>query len=118
MGGVVMRNNRTLIKVTENMKILYQYLYMDESHTVVVNNRMTDLELSMNEHGDILCRNMKYPQFEPTKYNDRINLEDIDAIVSQLKMQPATKEYFKNRWAEIKDTTLANIALNMSKYGV
>lgn len=99
------------------MKILYQYLYMDESHTVVVNNRMTDLELSMNEHGDILCRNMKYPQFEPIKYNDRINLEDIDAIVSQLKMQPATKEYFKNRWAEIKETTLANIALNLHNSG-
>lgn len=112
-----MRNNVRLLDTTENMKVIYQYLYMSEEHAIIVNNRMTDLELSMDDDGNILCRNMNYPDLPKTRYNDKMNLAVIEAIVSQLEAQPAQKDYFNNRWEEVKEITNVNAAHNAMTSG-
>lgn len=112
-----MRSNNVLLEVIDNMKTLYQFLYMSEKHSVTVNNHMANLELTMDDKGNILCRNMNFPEFSPTGYNDRMNLETIDAIVGQLEKQSPEINSFGSKWEEIKAITASNVALNMHRIG-
>ena len=44
-----MRSRETLMAI-ESITLLYQYLYMDENHSITFNNGVTDLTIHMTVH--------------------------------------------------------------------
>lgn len=114
-----MRDSVTLVEGMENVKILLQYLYMDESHHIIVVNTIdVPLKISMDELGNFECINMNFPDLPPMKNYD-FPISQMLAAISQLEESPATEfpATFKNRWEEIKNLTLSNVSLNRGYYG-
>lgn len=114
-----MRDSVTLVEGMENVKVLLQYLYMSEEHHIIVKNVIdVPLKLSMDEDGDFECINMNFPNLPPMRNYD-FPISSMLAAIDQLKEQPATEfpERFKNRWEELRELTLANVALNKGYYG-
>ena len=107
-----MRNKDMLLQI-KDVAIFYQYLYMSPEHNIVVNNGLTDLKFELNDNLRIMKTNMNYPQFGAS--NDPLDLTNIMGIIDKLKEMPPTQfpETFKNRWQEIKETTMSNLALNL-----
>lgn len=106
-----MRTKDTL-KEIEDVAIFYQYLYMSPEHNIIVNNGLTDLKFEVNDNLQIMKTNMNFPQFGAT--NEPLDLTNILGIINKLKTMPPNQfpETFKDRWQEIKETTLGNLALN------
>lgn len=110
-----MRDKDTLIKGFEDMKTLYQYLYMDENHNVTIENCIgVKLRLTMNENGAILCQNMNYPDLPPTDWTEKMTVATVQSIVGQLGETPAEEfpKSFRNRWDELKSITAMNVSQN------
>lgn len=110
-----MRTKDILLKGFEDIKILQQYLYVDESHVIQVENTIgVLLEISMNDKCRYLSRNMNYPDFPPMDFTSSMDIDTMLGIIEQLKEQES-KEFpqtFKNRWEEIKTMTQGILALN------
>ena len=107
-----MRNKEMFLKF-EEMKMLYQYLYMDEEHSILIKNAIdVPLSLRMNENGAILCKNMNFPEFEETNWTGNMTLQTVSAIIEQLKKTPSVElpEIVNNRWDEIKTIVSMEIA--------
>lgn len=100
------------LEALEEVKILLEYLYMDENNKIVVSNGLTKLEISMDEDFCIYARNLSFPELGTFPYP--MVIENFAGCVEQLKDTPPNMEYagFKSFWEEIKVTTLANLALN------
>lgn len=114
-----MRDSVTLVEGMENVKILLQYLYMDERNHIIVKNVIdVPLKISMDEAGNFECINMNFPDLPPMKNYD-FPISSMLAAIEQMEEQPAAEfpERFENRWEEIKQLTLANVALNKGYYG-
>ena len=114
-----MRDSVTLVEGMENVKILLQYLYMDEGNHIIVKNVIdVPLKISMDEAGNFECINMNFPVLLPMKNYD-FPISSMLAAIEQMEEQPAAEfpERFKNRWEELKQLTLANVALNKGYYG-
>lgn len=106
-----MRDKDTLFEF-EDFTILCQYLYLNPEHFIIVNNGLTDLKLQMNDDLKILCTNMNFPDLPPMNFSSRF-YDEFQGIIERLKEQkPLEFNDFKNRWEEIKEITLANLALN------
>ena len=106
-----MRNKDTLFEF-EDFTILCQYLYLNPEHYIIVNNGLTDLKLQMNDDLKILCTNMSFPDLPPMNFSSRF-YDEFQGIIERLKEQePLEFDSFDNRWEEIKDITLSNVALN------
>ena len=103
---------KDMLKEIEDVAIFYQYLYMSPDHNIVVNNGLTDLKFEVNDKLQVMKTNMKFPEFGAT--NEPLDLTNIMGIIDKLKEMPPNQypETFKNRWQEIKETTLGNLALN------
>lgn len=112
-----MRTNDVLINGFEDIKILMQYLYMSEDHSIVIHNSIgVPLEFSLREDLICMCKNLNFPEIDAHKYN--LTPDKLYDIVQVLKEEPA-KEFpktFENRWHEIKTITLSNVSLNCDKY--
>lgn len=107
-----MRNKDTLLEIGD-VSVFYQYLYLSPEHHIIVNNSLTDLKFELNDSLRIIQTNMKYPQFGAS--NQPLDLTNILGIIDELKKTPPNQypETFKNRWQEIKETTMGNLALNL-----
>lgn len=106
-----MRNKDTLFEF-ENFTILCQYLYLDPDHYIIINNGIADLKLQMNDDLKILCTNMNFPDLPPMNFTSRF-YDEFQGIIDCLKEEnPLEFNCFDNRWEEIKDVTLSNLALN------
>lgn len=103
---------KNMLKEIEDVTIFYQYLYMSPEHNIVVNNGLTDLKFEVNDNLQVMKTNMSFPQFGAT--NEPLDLTNIMGIIDKLKTMPPTQfpDVFKNRWQEIKETTMSNMALN------
>ncbi len=111
-----MRTKDTLLKL-EDITILYQYLYMSEDHHITVDNGLTKLLIKMNENGVFRAKNLKFPDLPDFNYSEMMTVPNIMAIIEQLEEVPPLEfaDHFKNRWEEIKETTLSNLALNRKR---
>lgn len=113
-----MRTKDTLFDF-EKTTILLQYLYMDESHKILIHNAINvPLELYMIEGSDksihIMCKNLNFPDVPPMLYDSECHPETLLRIVNKLMEENAVEfpNRFKNRWEEIETMTRANLALN------
>lgn len=116
------RNNITLFAF-EEIPILLQYLYMSEDHKILIHNSIgvpLEIYVVTNSEGDIFfrCRNLNFPELEPMDYTKEVHPENLLRIICQLKKEPAAQypQAFDNRWDEIRDITLTNLALNKPNY--
>lgn len=110
-----MRTNDVLLDGFNDIKVLFQYLYMSKEHSITVNNGVCDLNLSMDENLRIWQRNMNFPNLDSTVRE--IQLAEMLSIVEQLKEQkPQVYKRFVNRWEEIKQITTINVAQNDMKW--
>lgn len=98
----------------EEIPILLQYLYMDEKHNVTFNNGLTDLQIRMDEDFNIWCRNLQFPDIPESDFSEQMTTLYMLGIIQILQNTPPVefKNAFANRWKEIKQITLANLALN------
>lgn len=98
----------------EEIPILLQYLYMSEDHYIIVNNKVTDLEIRMTEGCSFMAKNLSFPEVPALDYTEMMNVMCMLAIIDQLKEAPPVefKNEFKSRWEEIKAITNTNVAQN------
>ena len=85
-----MRDSVTLVEGMENVKILLQYLYLDEGNLIIVKNVIdVPLKLSMDEAGNFECINMNFPDLPPMKNYDFLPsvLETLRKFLSRLFLQ-------------------------------
>ena len=107
-----MRNKDILLEIGD-VSVFYQYLYLSSEHHIIVNNGLTDLKFELTDSLKIMQTNMNYPQFGAS--NQPLDLTNILGIIDKLKNTPPNQypETFENRWQEIKETTMSNLALNL-----
>lgn len=98
----------------EEISTLLQYLYLDESHYITVDNGLAKLELRMTENFSVHAKNLNFPDLPDLNYNDMMNIPNMLGIIEQLKGSPATeyKSQFNSRWEEICTITNANVGQN------
>ena len=111
---MITRDKATLLEIRD-VAIFYQYLYMSPDHNIVVNNGLTDLKFELTDDLRLMKTNMRFPQFGAS--NEPLDLTNVMGIIDKLKEMPPNQfpETFKNRWQEIKETTMSNLALNLIK---
>lgn len=110
------RNNTVLLGYFDDIIILFKYLYMSEAHKIIVTNGLCELEIGMRPDLKLSARNLNFPNL-PAHIRP-LELEETLAMIDQLKEQKAIEfpEEFDNRWDEIKNLTLHNLALNYFNY--
>lgn len=96
----------------EDYSILMQYLAMDGK--IKINNGIADLEIWMEEDYNIKALNLNFKEFPAYDFNEEMSLKNVLlGIIPDLKKQkPEEFKTFKNRWEEIKNTTIDNVAFN------
>lgn len=103
----------------EDIKLLHQYLYMDDTHFIEIINAIgVHLRLRMDDQGRILCQNMNFPDVPETNWSENMTIPTTLAIIDQLDTEMPAIEFpkrFHNRWDEIKTICQANLALNFQK---
>lgn len=106
--------DRDMLFDFDDIKTLWQYLYLSEDHSIEVENILgVPLEFSMDENGMVWKKNLHFPDVPKTR--DCLEIPTWLHIIEKLKTQPAkeiTNGRFKNRWDEISTLTLTNVALN------
>lgn len=107
-----MERTKDMLLEIEDVAIFYQYLYIDPTHNIVVNNGLTDLKFELNDNLHIMKTNLQFPEFGAS--HEALDLTNILGIIDQLKTVPAVEfpDCFQNRWQEIKETTKSTLALN------
>ena len=110
-----MRDVDTLLTDFNEIKILYQYLYMSEDHYIDVQALGAVLRITLNENLNFRCQNLNFPDLPATSYNDMMTLNQTLGIIEQLKETPGILGYQKNqsRWEEIAEITQIQVALNV-----
>ena len=108
-----MRTKDELFMLGE-VSTLLQYLFMSEKHTITFNNGLTDLQIRMDENFNIWCRNLQFLDIPESDFTEQMTTLYILGIIQILQNTPpgAFKNAFANCWEEIKQITLANLALN------
>lgn len=98
----------------EEIPTLLQYLYLDESHYITVDNGLAKLELRMTENFSVHAKNLNFPDLPDLNYDDMMNIPNMLGIIEQLKESPAVeyKSQFNSRWEEINTITNANVGQN------
>lgn len=112
-----MRNRQILLEI-EDIMLLWQYLYMSEEHSIVIQNAIgVPLRITMDDEGALKCQNLNFPAVPPT--TAELQLMEWLGIIDQLKEQPLHEmkgwnvgEGIQNRWDEIKVLTKTNLSLN------
>lgn len=102
------------LKRLEDISILLQYLYLDESHEVTISNGMTDIRIHMLDNFRFMAKNMQFPDFAEMVYTREMTVPNMLAIIRQLKETPAREfpHRFENRWEEIETLTRMNLYKN------
>lgn len=108
-----MRTKDELFMLGE-VSTLLQYLFLSENHTITFNNGLTDLKIRMDENFNILCQNLSFPDLPESDFSEQMTPLYMLGVIQILQETPPEefKESFKSRWDEIRQITLANLALN------
>ena len=110
------RNAETMSALGD-ISVLYQYLFMDEEHSITFNNGLADLTVKMTEGLGFVCKNGNFPEFGWRPYTDEMTPYNVVGIIDILKTQkPQRKKVIlKNRWDEIKTEVSLYRCLQISK---
>ena len=113
IGGSQVRTKDELFMLGEISTFL-QYLYMSERHTITFNNGLTDLQIRMDTNFNILCKNLQFPDIPESGFTEQMTVSYMLGVIQILQSTPPVeyKNAFTNRWEEIKQITLTNLALN------
>ena len=113
IGGQKVRTKDELFMLGE-VSTLLQYLFMSEKHTITFNNGLTDLQIKMDENFNIWCKNLQFPDIPESNFNEQMTTLYMLGVIQILQNTPPVefKNAFANRWEEIKQITLTNLALN------
>lgn len=108
-----MRDVNTLLDLDE-ITILWQYLYMNPEHYIIVDNGVAKLEIRMRDNCSFHAKNLNFPDLPNLEYTDMMVIPNMLGIIDQLKNVPPVefKNEFKSRWEELKTITLANVVQN------
>jgi len=109
--------SKDVLKELGDVLVLYQHLYMDPESRIVVNNGMTDLEIRLDENLQFYSKNMSFPHLPDMFCSSQMTLNCCFGVIEYLKKQKPKQfpNAFNSEWEEIKDMTLANMALNFYK---
>ena len=112
-----MRTVDTMLEF-EEIPVLFQYLYMNEDHNIIVNNGITDLQIRMTDRCYFAVKNLSFPDVPEHDYTDMMNIPNMLGIINQLKTIPPAdfKNEFSSRWEEIKAITAANVTSNRMRF--
>ena len=113
IGGQKVRTKDELFMLGE-VSTLLQYLFMSEQHNITFNYGLTDLQIRMDENFNILCKNLQFPDIPESNFNEQMTTLYMLGVIQILQNTPPVefKNAFANRWEEIKQITLTNLALN------
>lgn len=101
----------------EEIAILYQYLYLDESNYITVDNGMCKMEIRMSETGRFYAKNLNFPELPALDYTENMTLPQMLGIISQLKeVPPVIFDRFSSRWEELLTITLGDVCQNRMKW--
>lgn len=113
-----MREKEILQKL-KDVATLNQFLYMSEDHFVEYNqDNGTTLEIKLDENLDYISNYSKscgaLSHLVPLRVTSSMNLTTLIGIIENIKKQKPKMENtrFKNRWEEIENIVLDNLALN------
>lgn len=67
-----MRTREVLVEGFEEVKILFQYLYMNEDHNIDISNGITKLSTKLAENLEVLQMNLSFPHLGYTCRDMRI----------------------------------------------
>lgn len=93
-----MRTKTNLNKL-DDLKILYEFLYMDENNSITYNNGFADLEIKMDENFNLKAKNLNTET--EIFFNQEMDIPSTLEIINILKEMPAQISEFENRWEEI-----------------
>lgn len=93
--------------------ILFQYLWMDQTHYIEFNNGITTLQIRMKDNLFIVVKNLSYPEIEEQSYMDMLYPENLIGIIDYLKYQQSPG--FQNQWEKIKVVVSDCISLSKLK---
>lgn len=93
--------------------ILFQYLWIDQTHYIEFNNGITTLQIRMKDNLFIVVKNFSYPEIEEQSYMDMLYPENLIGIIDYLKHQESLG--FQNQWEKIKAVVSNSISLSKLK---
>ena len=103
-----MRTKTNLNKL-DDLKILYEFLYVNETNSVIYNNGLTDLEITMDENFNLKAKNLNTGT--EMFFNQQMDVPNTLEIIDILKETSAQISDFKSRWEEIRFNVNASKAL-------
>ena len=107
----MMRTKDILFDVFEEIKTFNQYLYMSDKHTIIFNNGLTDLEISMDDDLYYKSKNLSFPDLPAL--NIELSNMQICNIINQLRSKVV--DFYgelRTQWEIIEEITKSNLALN------
>lgn len=110
-----MRDKNILLKSFEEIKILQQYLYMNENNSVTMRNKLgVQVQIRMTDSLQYLGKNLNFPNVPEMNFDGDMNIKVFMELIRQLKDQPAEiyPNRFNNRWDEISELITSNLAVN------
>ena len=103
-----MRTKMNLNKL-DDLKILYEFLYMDENNSITYNNGFADLEIKLDENFNLKAKNLN-TEIE-IFFNQEMDIPSTLEIINILKEMPAQIPKYGSRWEEIRFNVNASKAL-------
>lgn len=103
-----MRTKTNLNKL-DDLRILYEFLYVNENNSIIYNNGLTDLEIKMDENFNLKAKNLNTGA--EMFFNQQMDIPNTLEIIDILKETSAQISDFKNRWEEIRFNVNASKAL-------
>ena len=104
-----MRTKTNLNKL-DDLRILYEFLYINETNSIIYNNGLTDLEIIMDENFNLKAKNLNTGT--EMFFNQQMDVPNTLEIIDILKETSAQISDFKNRWEEICFNVNAGKAVN------
>ena len=96
-----------------DISILLQYLYIDNKHTIIFNNGLTNLEVKMNENYEFKVLNHNFKNQGWKNFTDIMTIPYILGVIEILKETPSRlPNNFSNEWDEIKTISSFNVVIN------
>ena len=103
-----MRTKTNLNKLND-LKILYEFLYINENNSIIYNNGLTDLKINMDENFNLKAKNLNTGT--EMFFNQQMDVPNTLEIIDILKETSVQISDFKNRWEEISFNINASKAL-------
>jgi len=105
-----------MLKELEDILVLYQYLYMNPENNIVIYNGIAGLEIRLDENLRFYCKNLNFPHLPNMDYSNQMTLSCCLGAIDYLKEQsPKLFPNFESEWDEIRNMTLATMAMNFYK---